>query len=367
MVRRKKVLSPQDMADIANKDIVEQICKDFDISDIEGIGPIKKKRLEAAGMKTALDIIIMGSQEIHQVTDMKKEEAVALVDKIRLQLEQAEIIPRLESATDVNNWHKKIITISTGSEPFDMILHGGISSQGITEVYGPDGAGKTQLSNTVTVNALSKGLAVFYIDCEGTFSLDRLIEIAKTRDIYKDDLFDKLYYSRTLDSDTVEKAVSGMVKKIINDKISLIVVDGAPGLFRSEYDKGQAELGVRQNDIKPLLRHLRNIAEYLNVAVLMTNQVIGDPNGKFTGEPFKAVGGYIVSHPPKYIIRLNKAYNTKRAARLVKCPFHAMADVVFYLNAEGISDYEDLSKKKKPEVPPISKELEDELVNGTTV
>lgn len=361
MGRRKKILVdspyPEDKEEVGD-------IRDFDLAKFEGIGPIKKKRLEEAGVKTPFDIVIMGSQEISQVTEMKKEEAVALVDKVRLQLEEQKLIPKIESAADLIEWHKKIFKVSTGSEPFDIILRGGISSQALTEVYGPDGAGKTQLLNTLTSNALNSKQAVLLIDCEGTTDTERILEVATERGLSID--LEKLFYYRANDTDTLEKIIKGLVYRVVLSDIKLILIDGAIGLYRSEYDRGRAELNVRQNDIKPVLRHLRNIADYLNVAVVLTNQVMGNPDGGYGGDPIKPIGGFVVAHHVKYIIKINKGSGTKRSARLVKSPFDPIADVVFYLNKEGISDYEDL-KKKKPAESIIPDTLKEELINVSDV
>lgn len=69
---------------------------------------------------------------------------------------------------------KKIRRITTGSRQFDMLLQGGVESQGITEAFGEFRTGKTQLSHTLCVTAqLPKAHGggegkVLYIDTENT-------------------------------------------------------------------------------------------------------------------------------------------------------------------------------------------------------
>lgn len=62
---------------------------------------------------------------------------------------------------------------------------------------------------------------------------------------------------------------------------SLLVVDSATALYRSEYN-GRGELSERQMHLGRFLRALQRLAEEFNVAVLITNQarlthlIVGD-------------------------------------------------------------------------------------------
>ena len=46
---------------------------------------------------------------------------------------------------------KELVKVSTGSKPLDDILHGGIESEAMTELYGEFRTGKTQLMHTLAV------------------------------------------------------------------------------------------------------------------------------------------------------------------------------------------------------------------------
>ena len=84
------------------------------------------------------------------------------------------------------------------------------------------------------------------------------------------------------------------------------------------------------------------MAEYLNLAVLITNQVMGNPDGGYGGEPDKPIGGHIAGHNCRFIVRFNKGGGKKRIAKFIKSNKHAISEEIFFLNQEGVSDIENL-------------------------
>jgi len=67
--------------------------------------------------------------------------------------------------------------ISTGTEVLDLLLEGGYENDAITTIYGPAGAGKTNLALIAAVSMAQKGKKVVYIDTEGGFSAARLKQV----------------------------------------------------------------------------------------------------------------------------------------------------------------------------------------------
>lgn len=84
------------------------------------------------------------------------------------------------AANELNPWNY----LSTGCSSIDKILHGGIPLNGITEICGCSGAGKTQLCLQLALTVqLPKelgglGKCAAYIYTEGTFPIKRLAELA---------------------------------------------------------------------------------------------------------------------------------------------------------------------------------------------
>ena len=91
---------------------------------------------------------------------------------------------------------KKIQRLSTGSNSLDQLLLGGIETHAITEIYGPRGAGKTQICYTLSVIAAhTEGKSrVLYIDTENKFRPERLLSISRARGSHSADLLNNILY-----------------------------------------------------------------------------------------------------------------------------------------------------------------------------
>lgn len=309
----------------------------FKLTDLPNVGPLKEKRLKEAGVRTPFDILVMGSLELSIVSNMDKEDAVNLVNKVRTKLEDAKVIIKKDSVQALRDHRAKQFHLPSKCNNLDSMMRGGVESQSCTELYAPEGAGKTQYVGSLVMECISNGIPVYYIGCEGTIGLERLEEIAKARGLTPN--WDLLQLDEVEDTDRLETIIDHACGKVLENGIKLIVVDGAVGLYRLENDRGRGQLAQRQNDIKPIIRHLRGIADYLNVAVLFTNQVMDNPDGgMYGGDPIKAIGGHIVGHYFKYIIKFNKGGKNKRSATFVKSHMDALQNVEFWLNASGVSD-----------------------------
>jgi len=97
---------------------------------------------------------------------------------------------------------KKILHITTGSKTLDDLLQGGLESMSITEIYGENRTGKTQLCHTLAVTAqLPKeigggGGKVIFIDTEGTFRPEKIYEIAKRFELDPEEVLESVVVAR---------------------------------------------------------------------------------------------------------------------------------------------------------------------------
>ena len=53
--------------------------KDFKLTDLEGIGPTKAKRLENSGITSPMDFVIRGAKEISRITDITVNTSLKLL------------------------------------------------------------------------------------------------------------------------------------------------------------------------------------------------------------------------------------------------------------------------------------------------
>jgi len=145
-----------------------------------GVNVSDIKKLQSAGIHTVKAIWQSTMKELTAIKGMSEAKA----QKVR---EAANKIQNFGfvSGSLVAEQRKKLIKISTGSKEFDKLLGGGIETMSITEVFGEFRTGKTQLCHTLAVvgqlpDEMNGGNGkVIYIDTEGTFRPERIVDVAE--------------------------------------------------------------------------------------------------------------------------------------------------------------------------------------------
>ena len=125
--------------------------------------------------------------------------------------------------------------ISTGLQKLDEILSGGIPASSITDIFGANGTGKTQLLLQISINAVKKGGTVLYLDSTGEFRPERILEMQKFQDL-ETNILDKIIVSRI--TNTSEQI--NLIKNIKKNNFSLIVIDNVTDLFSYEYKTNES-------------------------------------------------------------------------------------------------------------------------------
>ncbi len=326
---------------------------DLRLENLDGVGPVTSKKLSDAGVHNIMDLVIRGPVDISEITGMDKDAAEKLVNKARQQLvESGQLAKDFVSATEIYKRRQDIGKISTGTNSLDTLLDGGVETQAVTEVYGEFGSGKTQFCHTLCVNVQKPkeegGLdgGVLYIDTEGTFRPERIVSIAKAKGLDPEKALDRIIVAKAYNSAHQELILQEAGPIIEQNKIKLIVVDSAVGLFRAEY-LGRGTLSVRQQRLNKFMHLLSRTAEAYNIAAIATNQVQASPD-TFFGDPTRPIGGNVVAHASTYRIYLKKS-GKKRIARMVDSPHHPEQEVLFTVTEAGVADPEEETKKKKKE------------------
>ena len=130
---------------------------------------------------------------------------------------------------------------------------------------------------------------------------------------------------------------------VVDGSVRVIIIDGLVGLFRMLYH-GRGELAERQDVLEQILVKLRNLSVYGNCCVILTNQVMSNPDP--FGAKEKAVGGHVLGHSVKYIYAIKKGLKNNRVLSRVKSPKDPQGDFTFFLNEEGVSSEETLKKSQ---------------------
>jgi len=195
-----------------------------------------------------------------------------------------------------------------GSPALDDLLEGGLEGGAITLLFGEAGSGKTNICLQVARNVALAGKKVVYIDTEGV-SLERLMQIAGDR--YEDVMKNVLFFEPHSFEDQ-EKAVEKAVRLAESSlEVGAIILDSATIHYR--LTRNDEEKGLRKS-LSPQLAKLLGVARDKDVPVLLTSQVYTDIE-KHTFEP---LGGHVLLHNAKAIIRLDKVGASTRRAVIIK-------------------------------------------------
>lgn len=199
--------------------------------------------------------------------------------------------------------------VPTGSRILDSMLNGGYDCDIVTTIYGPAGSGKTNLVLLCAINVARKGKKVIYIDTEGSFSIDRLRQIALD---YKKILGKMVFLMPT--SFEEQKKDFEKLKDLINDKIGLVVVDTIGMLYRIELGTSSDIYEVNR-ELGKQISYLAEIARKRQIPVILTNQVYSSFKEK---DKVNIVGGDLLKYGSKCLIELQITPQNNRKAILIK-------------------------------------------------
>ena len=198
-------------------------------------------------------------------------------------------------------------TLSTGSAKLDNLLGGGVEGGTVTLLYGEGGSGKTNLCLMLAKSAVHSGTKVLYIDTEGV-SMQRLSQIAGTE---VETVSKNILFSEPYDMKEQSRLISKGIKLLDNrSRFGLIVVDSLTMFFRMT----RTEDGDERRDLNEQLSMLLNAARRFTIPVVVTSQVYTDIN---TGT-IEPLGGHIMLHAAKTIVRLERLPAGRRRATLMK-------------------------------------------------
>ncbi|RPJ23419.1 MAG: recombinase RecA [Chloroflexi bacterium] len=172
---------------------------------------------------------------------------------------------------------------STGSLSLDIALGaGGIPRGRVTEIYGPEGSGKTTVCLHTVAEAQKLGGVAAFIDME--HALDPVYAARVGVDI------DNLLVSQP---DTGEQALEITETLVRSGGIDVVVIDSVAALVpRSEIegDMGDATMGVQARLMSQALRKLSGAINQTKTAVIFTNQ-LRQKIGVMFGNPETTTGG----------------------------------------------------------------------------
>jgi len=158
--------------------------------------------------------------------------------------------------------------IPTGCIALDKLLGGGFPAEGVSLVYGEAETGKTSLAVQCAVNCARKGIKSLFIDTDGTFSYERLSQIAE----YDYEKISPLMIIMRPTTFQEQSRAIDQLEKVITRKFGLIIVDTVTSLYRVELDDPQ-ETYAASRELNRQLAVLTQIVKTCGVAALIISQV----------------------------------------------------------------------------------------------
>jgi len=205
--------------------------------------------------------------------------------------------------------HLQVEVIPTGALPLDIALGvGGIPRGRVTEIYGPEAAGKTTLCLHVIREAQKRGGICAFVDME--HALDPGFAARIGVDI------DNLYISQP---DTAEQALEITESLVRSGAIDVIVVDSVAALVpraEIEGEMGDSHVGLQARLMSQALRKLSGAIKQSQTAVLFTNQ-LREKIGVMFGSPETTTGGRALKFYASVRIDIRRVQGIKQGGEVV--------------------------------------------------
>jgi DNA repair protein RadA len=308
-----------------------------DLGKLEDVSSSTLAKLRAAGITTIEALSVTPVKELIDRLKLQEETAYKLIEQARKIMNYGFV-----KATELLERRKNVQRCTTGSAKLDKILGGGIETQAMTELIGDYGVGKTQLCMTLAVVAQLPpeqggfGSNVIYMDTEGTFSPERVYQIASKRDLDGKKILDGVVVARAYTSDHQRFLIDCLFRKIPEEKARLVIVDSIISHFRGEY-VGREDLSMRQQVLNQYLHKLLRMTEAYNIALVVTNQVQANPV-MFYGNPERPAGGHVMAHACTHRVHIRRGKSGTRVAKVIDSPYLPEAKASFIITAKGIED-----------------------------
>jgi recombination protein RecA len=179
--------------------------------------------------------------------------------------------------------HLHVEAIPTGSLAVDLALGvGGVPRGRVTEIYGPEGSGKTTLCQHIVAEAQRMGGVAAFIDME--HALDPVYAAKCGVNV------EELYISQP---DTGEQALEIAEALVRSGAVDVIVVDSVAALVpraEIEGEMGDSHPGLQARLMSQALRKLSGAIKASNAAMVFTNQ-LRHKIGVMYGSPETTSGG----------------------------------------------------------------------------
>ncbi|RJS85937.1 DNA repair protein RadB [Candidatus Bathyarchaeota archaeon] len=205
------------------------------------------------------------------------------------------------------------LRIPTGCKSLDDLLGGGIPSGRVTLIYGEAETGKTSLTIQCAVNLAKIGYRTIFVDSDGTFSPERLCQIAGGE---ADEVSARIIVVRPNDFWEQSNVIDNL-DRYVTAKIGLIIFDTITSLYRAELGTSRETFQLNR-ELNRQVATLSEVTKEYGIATILTSQVRSvidrDENRV---EP---VATRVLKFWSDIVISLRKTHSGHVKARLEKTP-----------------------------------------------
>lgn len=332
------------------------------------ISALKKTKL---ANKTT--ILCMSAADLERVTKLSSFDVSVLFKAVSLSLP----CPPMRTALSLyknSQGHR----LSLGCQILDGFLHGGILSEGITEITGVSSSGKTQVCLQLCLSVQlpheqgGLGGGAVYISTEDVFPSKRLHQLTqcfnKSQVLHpsscKLNLNDNIFIEHAADVDDLQNIITHRLPLLLNrGAIKLVIIDSITALFRVEYSLG--ETSKRAKVLRSFGAQLQKLSHLHSIPVVCVNQVSDviqtEGNSSRIGNKtvIPALGlawssmvttRLMLSRTEQLIQRNDGERNPviKRCLQIVFAPHLPSTSCFYYIDTEGVHGYkEQICNEKK--------------------
>ncbi len=206
----------------------------------------------------------------------------------------------------------------------------------VSLIYGEAETGKSTLAMQCAVNCARQGYKTLFVDCDGTFSAERLDQIASGD-------FGKIAELITVmkPNNFQEQAiVTDRLADYINKNVGLIAVDTVTSLYRERIAETPAKTFELNRELNRQLASVAQTAKIQKVAVLMVSQV----HAVFKEEQIniEPVATRVLKFWADVIINMKPTENPRIIRAIVEKTFGKSQSSIVYLKIEkhGMHEYQ---------------------------
>jgi len=335
-----------------------------DLQSIKGIGVKTAEQLIQAGIQTPVALATCNIQKLIAI-GIPKAKAIDYVNKAR---ERCGALFGFVTGEELIQQFKRRQYLTTGTKGLDRILGGkGFETQKVYEIYGPEGTGKSTLLHQLACTAFlppdkgGLGASTIYVDAEGSFSLNRLQEMAPRFGLDPDELARNVTKAAPPNSDILLYICEVELPKMTQQTgARLFCLDSIATHFRTEYGSERQLVPERQQKAGKIIHALKRIAQVTNGVAILTNQATGnvDAKGKFDRKWFHAMGLLIGHESQVRIVTKPKSIPNKTfTLKIEKALDLPPNECVLKMDTQGFKDEFDQEPKEEgaPKSLPLKK------------